>query len=273
MKWASELIAGYVKIGCLQLLDSLKYLPFHWRYRVTNLLSFLAFCVLPAKRMAVSKNLSLILKRKPRMVEVLKVFFEYGKYWAELSSVTEYWKTSRKIIYGPDFPPCESHFLGLTFHLGNFEVFGSALHPFIQDDFHVIAERLRPQFLADYFTTRRLQHHIKTVPHDNLRQVLRVLKEGKPLGVVCDRVIGGTGIDVRLFGKKIKMPLNIVEYAIQKKIAVYVAYCVHDNGVLKLYSKKVNQNGGFEGVLRVIEEFLEEAIRTYPYQWHLLSAI
>ena len=269
----SELLSGYIKYFFLKVLEYSAMLPLKVRYRITDAISFFVFLFVLPKRNAVKKNLFLILGRKPSARDVLKVFMEYGKYWAELGDITNFWNSSSKVIYGPDFPPVEKCFLGLTFHLGNFEVFGNAFFPYTQSDIHVVAERLRPQFLADYFKGRRLQYHIKTVAHDNRRQILTVLKEGKSLGIVCDRVVGGTGVEARLFGKRIQMPLNIVDYALQKKIPVYIAYCINEKGTLKVFCRKIAENGGFEKVMKDVVSTLEDVIRRYPYQWHVLEAL
>ncbi|NLG15758.1 MAG: lysophospholipid acyltransferase family protein [Fibrobacter sp.] len=269
----TEYFAGLIKILFLKLLDYSSKLPVQFRYYLTDSLSLFAFLILYSKRNAVRKNLSHILNRKPSSGEVLKVFTEYGKYWAELPGVTDFWNSAKKIICGPDFPPKEHCFLGVTFHLGNFEVFGNALFQSLGADFNVIAERLRPQFLADYFTTRRLQHHINTLPHDNPKEILKVLRDGKPLGVLCDRNVGSGGVDTRLFGRRVRMPLNLVDYALQKRIPVYVAYCVKDNGALKLFCKKIQSADGFDGMIKEITGILEDVIRSYPYQWHVLSAL
>jgi lauroyl/myristoyl acyltransferase len=271
----AEYLSGAFKLLLLKLLDFSSVLPISLRYLLTDIFSFVAFLFLGAKRRAVRKNLTFILNRSPSWTEILRVFAEYGRYWAELPVIESFWRESKKVICGPDFPPREKCFLGLTFHLGNFEVFGNALFPSLGENFNVIAERLRPQFLADYFSSRRHRHHINTLPHDNPRKILQVLKEGKPLGVVCDRSIGagGRGINTWLFGRRVFLPLNLVDYALQKNIPLYVAYCVKDDGLLKLFCRKIEGYTGFDDVVKMISSTLENVIRCYPYQWHVLSGL
>ena len=40
------------------------------------------------------------------------------------------------------------------------------------------------------------------------------------------------------------MPLNLVDYALQKNIPLYVAYCVKDDGLLKLSVAKLRDTRG-----------------------------
>jgi lauroyl/myristoyl acyltransferase len=247
--------------------------PFKISYSLTTIFALIAFVIFKTKRDAVKKNLTYILKRTPTYYDVIQVFIEYGKYWAEIHCINRLWNLTPKENYGAVFPPREKCFVGLTFHIGNFEIFGNILFPFYKKPFCVIAERLTPHFLADYFKKVRLGHHIQTIAHDNLRQMIRVLKNGDPLGVVCDRLIKGAGVETRFFGKRVFMPLNIVDYAIQNKIPVYIAYCTNENKRLKIFCRRADEVNNFDAAIKIIANTLEEAVCQYPYQWHVLSEI
>ena len=220
-----------------------------------------------------ARNLKLILEKPPESNDVRTVFTEYGRYWAEFFDVKRFWTDSKRIIDNPEFPPKDSNFLGLTFHLGNFEVFGPALFQSIGGNFHVIAERLKPDFLSDFFKKYRLRHHITTILHDEKREILNALNQGRALGVVCDRIVGGRGVEVRLFGKKVRLPLNIVSLALQKKIPIVVSYCVKEENALKMYYYKLPADLKYDDAIEQIVNLLENAIRKYPFQWHVLSAL
>lgn len=266
-------VSGIIKLGLLKLLAITSKLPISLCYFVTDIIAVLAFFVLYQKRISVRNNLICILNKKPTLYDILKVFIEYGRYWAELPRINEIWRKSSKKICGPDFPPVEKRFLGITFHIGNFEIFGSALYPFLKSDLFVVAENLKPEFLADHFSLCRKQHHIQTVFHNDLRRIIKVLKEGNSLGVVCDRMIDGNGVKVRLFGKSVCMPLNIVKFALQNEIPVYVAYCVKESDEYKIHCQKMDVDTDYEDAVKQIALVIENTVRNYPYQWHVLSAI
>ncbi len=266
-------LGGAIKFFFLWFLYSTARLPLSLRYVITDTLSFLSFVLSHSKRSSVRKNLKSIFKRDPVFTEIYRVFMEYGRYWAEYPLVNNIWRHSSVVYHSPEFPPCEPCFLGVTFHMGNFELFGNIIKDTTQQDFQVVAERLRPQYIAEFFKRTRQAHGIKTVVHDDLRQILRVLKEGRPLGILCDRMVGGSGIEVRFFGKRVKMPLNIVDYALQKKIPVYVAYCINKNGVLNVYSRKISAETSFDTAVQTIISTFEEAITRFPFQWHVLSSL
>ncbi|MDG5814754.1 lysophospholipid acyltransferase family protein [Chitinispirillales bacterium ANBcel5] len=269
----AENLLGSGKLFLLKTLYACSIFPLRVRYCITDVLSAIAFIVCTDKCRAVAYNLSLILERKPCKSEIYRVFKEYGRYWAELPDMVHFTKSIPKYYAGDQFPPKEPNFLGLTFHMGNFEVFGHLLYSTNKSEFNVVAERLRPQSLADFFTQQRSKYYLKTISHDNPRAVLKTLKQGGALGILCDRQISGKGTEVSLFGKKVSMPLNLVNYALQSKIPIYIAYCVKENGGIKIASKRIDETSSFENAKEVITSTLESAARKYPYQWHVLSPI
>lgn len=269
----SEHLRGAFKFLFLSLLYFTAVIPLSIRYVITDAFSFIVFLFGVSKRKAVKNNLKSIFKRKPKISEILRVFTEYGKYWAEYPLVNKIYKNSSVVYIDPQFPPAEHCFLGVTFHIGNFELFGNIIKNITRKDFQVVAERLMPQYIADFFIKTRQNHNIRTVVHDDLRQILGVLKEGSPLGIVCDRMVGGRGVEVRFFGNRVRMPLNIVGYALQKQIPVYIAYCIRDKKVLNVYSRRIGVECDFETAVQMIVSTLEEAIKRFPYQWHVLSAL
>jgi lauroyl/myristoyl acyltransferase len=273
LKHCVLLMSGLFKLFLLYILRIISFLPLRMRYCVIDQISLIVFHTCRKKRNAVVRNLQLILERPPGSNEVRRVFIEYGRYWAEFFDVKRFWTDSKRIFDNPEFPPKDSSFLGLTFHLGNFEVFGPALIQSIGGNFHVVAERLKPDFLSGFFKKYRLRHNITTILHDEKREILNVLNQGRALGVVCDRIVGGRGVEVRLFGKKVRLPLNIVSLALQKKIPIVVSYCVKDENALKMYYQKLPADLKYDDAIEQIVNLLENAIRRYPFQWHVLSSL
>jgi lauroyl/myristoyl acyltransferase len=265
-------ITGLFTLLFLHFVKKLVIFPLWFRYCLTDLLSYLYYLFSTKKRFSVSKNLQLIMGRKPLKKEVYSVFAAYGRYWAELYDINSIWFKIEKVLDNPKFPPNERGYLGLTFHIGNFEFFGPALSPSLGENFYVVAERLEPQFLSNHFRNCRLQHSISTIYHDDIRQILKIINEGHSLGIVCDRLVGGKGIETRLFGKKVRIPLNIVSIALQKNIPVFVSYCVKNDHILKFYHHKL-LSVNFDDAVLEISAILETAIRKHPFQWHVLTSL
>jgi lauroyl/myristoyl acyltransferase len=260
-----------MELSLLYLLDIIAPLPLWMRYSITDIFSVLAYLLFSGKRNIVRGNISIIRNSKFSEKDIREVFKNYGRYWAELPVVEQVWKSQCKVICGPDFPPSETCFLGVTFHIGNFELFGPALFEYTGSELHVVAERLYPQSLFKRFLKIRKRHHIYTIAHDDTRGIIDVLKGGKPLGVVCDRSINRKGDGILLFGKKWIMPLSIVRYALAMNIPVYYSYCISEEGILQLFCKR-SVGVENENLIREITEMLEIALCQYPLQWHNISA-
>jgi lauroyl/myristoyl acyltransferase len=260
-----------MELSMLNLLDRIVSLPLQIRYRITDFFAILAYLLFSGKRNIVRKNISIIRKSAASEKDVREVFRYYGRYWAELPVVEQVWKNECKIICGPDFPPLEPCFLGVTFHIGNFELFGPALFECTGSELHVVAERLYPQSLFNRFFKIRKRHHIHTIANDDVRGIIDVLKRGNPLGVVCDRSVNRKGDGILLFGKRWIMPLSIIRYALTMKIPVYYSYCLSDEGILQLFCKKSAGVENSENVILEITEMLETALCRYPLQWHNIS--
>ncbi len=266
-----RLLSGYLELTLLYFLDLIAPLPLAFRYRITDFFSIIAYIMFSGKRSTVRRNISIIRNSRTPEKDVREVFRNYGRYWAELPAVEQVWKTGSKLICGPEFPPSEPCFLGVTFHIGNFELFGPALFECTGTELNVVAERLYPQLLFKRFSKIRKRHHIHTIAHDDTRGIIDVLKNGKPLGVVCDRSVNKKGDEILLFGKRWKMPLSILRYALTMKIPVYYSYCISDSGILQLYCKRSENTETFVEITKEIKETLETILCQYPHQWHNVS--
>ena len=268
----AERLHGSVKLLLLKTLSALSILPLGGRYPITDFLATAACLCMGSQRRAVTRNLTLLKGNRPRFTETLAVFREYGRYWAELPAIHSF-RQSMPMEYVGSFPPTEKCFVGLTFHIGNFELFGEEIYHHTGNEFSVVVERLRPDALTDYFMTVRSRHHIVSIFHDDVRSILTTLKNSRPLGIVCDRIITGRGVRSSVLGTEVAMPLNIVRYCLKSGIPIYVSYIVKSGGKLRLESRKIPPACDLDKALEIVTATFEEAIRRYPTQWHLLSDI
>lgn len=263
---------GMAVFVVLKIADIFKCAPLWIRYRLAEIIFFIVFVFSHKRRYAVRCNLEVIFRRKPRNTEILKVFLNYGYYWAEFVDIVSLWKKSTIIHHGSALIDPPKAFLGLTFHLGNFELFGPEIYNKTTRSPSVVAEHLQPSFLARYFQKKRQYHNFDTIPHHNVRQILSTIRNGKILGIVCDRMIDGKGVKTHLFGHAVELPLNIIEYALKEKIPIIVAYFIKDNNTVTLFSRKV-ESDDLQTTIATVSKILEEAIQQFPYQWHQLTAV
>ena len=267
----STFATGYLKLVLLRTGDFLRLWPPGVRYGLAKYCFIMLFLILGYKRRAVRGNLSFIFNRMPSAREVLRVFTEYSRYWAELIDIISLWRKVDRRYHGPLYPIPVGRFLGLTFHLGNFELFGLEYFHHFHQPFKVVAERLQPPFLARYFFNKRLRGHLHTIPHDDVSTIVRTLLSGSPLGIVCDRMVGkGTGFKSILFGQTVRMPLNTLQIAFRENIPVFTAYAICSDHRIDFFSHHVKATE-VDIAVREIASVLEDAVRRFPYQWHLLT--
>lgn len=264
---------GILKLTLLRISDLTGLLPLKPRYVLAQICFLVMFMVLPRKRRAVYANLRLVLGRKANRHDVLRVFLDYGRYWAETADLNNYWHTTPRRFVGDPLPSDNTQFVGLTLHVGNFELFGPLLHETRGGEFPVVAEALRPAFLTRYFARKRRTYHIRSIPHDAPRAILATLRQGEPLGIVCDRALDGEQTQVRMLGTTLGLPVSIIDYAVKHEIAVHIAYIVRDDSGITVHNRRLPAATELSDALREIAQTFEDAIRQHPYQWHVLVPI
>ena len=80
-----------------------------------------------------------------------------------------------------------------------------------------VAERIEPPALFDYFVEQRAAMGLTIVPLDGHSggTLLSTLRSGGLVGLLCDRDIEGTGIEVEFFGERTTMPAGPATLALR----------------------------------------------------------
>jgi len=94
-------------------------------------------------------------------------------------------------------------------HLGNYDVAGAWLagRPDVQG-LTVVAEPVEPPELFEWFAgvRRTVGMHVVALGDGATAAVLQALRRGDVVALVCDRDIGGDGIEVEFFGERTRLP-------------------------------------------------------------------
>ena len=165
-------------------------------------------------------------------------------------------------------------------HLGGWE-FGGAWLGSLGYPMTVVAERLDPPELFDWFVELREALGIKVLPlgPEAAAGVLRALKANEVVGLVCDRDIGGTGVEVEFFGEKTTLPSGAATLALRTGAPVLPAAIYFEGrrghrGVIRP-PIPVERTGRLRDdvarITQLIADELETLIRAAPDQWHLLQ--
>lgn len=141
-----------------------------------------------------------------------------------------------------------------------------------------VAEPVEPRRLYDWFVTQREAMRLTIVPlgPDVGTVLLRTLRAGKLVGLLCDRDVLGNGVEVEFFGERTKLPGGPATLALRTGAAILPT---------AVYSRPRKQHAAVimppldigrtkslrDDVTRVTQEMayaLEHLIRRAPEQWY-----
>lgn len=165
-------------------------------------------------------------------------------------------------------------------HLGNWD-FGGAWLAGQGYRTAAVAETIDPPELFEWFAGFRRALGVEVIPlgPDAGTRVLRALRANSVVGLICDRDIGGGGVEVEFFGERTRLPGGPATLALRTGATILPAaiYLEDGGGHLGVVRPPipVERTGRMrDDVVRVthlVARELETLIRRAPEQWHLLQ--
>jgi KDO2-lipid IV(A) lauroyltransferase len=218
---------------------------------------------------------------------VNRAFQSYVKYWVEsfrLSAMSPAELDARMSYEGMEHVDAalaagNGVIMALP-HLGGWD-FGGAWFASQGYKATVVVEPLEPPELFEWFADMRRSLGIEVVPlgPEAGTAILRRLKEGGIVGLVCDRDLPGTGVAVSFFGEETTLPSGPATLALRTG-APLLPTCVYfdgrrgHRGVIRP-PVPVERTGKFrDDVVRVTQSLANEfeaMIGEAPDQWHLFQ--
>jgi lauroyl/myristoyl acyltransferase len=246
------------------------------------------------RRQALRANLRHVLGRAVTPAELEAVvrrgFATYGRYWVEafrLEDLPAAEIRRRLTLEGREhLDAAVAAGRGTIFaspHLGNWDAGGAWLaasgYPAT-----AVVERLRPAELYERFAAYRRGLGLELLPLDDgsetMRGVLRALRAGRVVGLVCDRDLTGGGLPVRLFGAATVMPGGPASLALRTGATLLPCAVYQDrrrghwHAVIRPPLRPEPSGDSRADVQaltqRLADEF-ERLIARAPDQWHVLS--
>ena len=246
------------------------------------------------RRQALRANLRHVLGRAVTPAELEAVvrrgFATYGRYWVEafrLEDLPAAEIRRRLTLEGREhLDAAVAAGRGTIFaspHLGNWDAGGAWLaasgYPAT-----AVVERLRPAELYERFAAYRRALGLELLPLDDgsetMRGVLRALRAGRVVGLVCDRDLTGGGLPVRLFGAATVMPGGPASLALRTGATLLPCAVYQDrrrghwHAVIRPLLRPEPSGDSRADVQaltqRLADEF-ERLVARAPDQWHVLS--
>jgi lauroyl/myristoyl acyltransferase len=218
---------------------------------------------------------------------VLAAFDSYARYWVEsarLSSMLPRDVLKRFSIEG--FEPAQQALIerrGAIFalpHLGSWEIGGYWLtlngHPMT-----AVVEPLDPPELFEWFKQQRsaLGLHVVPLGPGATGELVQALRQGALVGLVADRDLAGTGVEVDFFGERTTLPGGPAVLALRTgaplfPVAVYQRPGGYYHGVIRpaLACERTGRlRDDVESITTDLAREFESLIRTAPTQWHMFQ--
>ena len=237
----------------------------------------------PSARRAVRGNLTRILGRFPSWREVRAVF-QYG--------VLNYWDTfalphlSREEVlalvhvqggeYLREAAEGGKGTIIATAHLGSVALAGQFVSAWGYK-LTSLVEAIEPPELLEFFTRHRQAFGTRLIPANAsaMRELLRSLRENEIVGLITDRDVLSSGIEVQFFGAPTRFPAGTAALALRTGAPVITGANVRNpDGSFNVYldaplprPESGDRNEDLHRLTQVVAERLEYHVRQHPEQW------
>ena len=218
--------------------------------------------------------------------EVRRSFASYARYWAEsfrlpgTPAEALAAKTTQEGLENLDAGLAAGRGVIIAMpHLGGWD-FGGAWLASLGYPMVAVVEPVRPPELFEWFVGLRRSLGLEVLPLGPAAgsTALRRLKQNSVVALVCDRDIGGTGVEVEFFGERTTLPGGPATLALRTGAALLPSAIYYRAGghhaVLGAPLDVTRQGRLRDDVARLTQELashLEALIRRAPDQWHLLQ--
>ncbi|MBI1883030.1 MAG: lysophospholipid acyltransferase family protein [Chlamydiae bacterium] len=250
--------------------------PFSWGMKLFSASFAFGYWFCPQRRRIIEENLSVILPNTNLEKNVKEVFAFFGRYLALFLSSTKRKENLRRMTRTQGLENLIRPYQGgrgviaLTAHLGNWEM-GAYL--VVREGMKVSAvfmnhdnDRANRLFIA-----QRDVPGLTVIPWGDhaTSKCLEALKAGHVLAIAGDIDFLGNGMEVNLFGKRVRIPKGPIVLAKRRGVPIVPGgYVWTDSGGLFFFENPILSEGLSEEMLASrVAGALEKMIRKYPTQW------
>lgn len=240
------------------------------------------------RRAIVAANLAPVVPAAELDETVRRAFLSYGRYWMEafrLQDLPEVALDARIRCDGCEILDAVSKTGAVLAvpHLGNWDAGGRWVAK--RWGLTVVAEVLRPRALFERFLAFRRALGMKIIPlvrgDDVTAQCRAEIEAGRMVALVCDRDLSGSGIEVKLFGRRTKLPAGPAVLALRTgRPLIAGAVFTEPDGGWRIRVLPTIWSGGEEespdAVARLTQrlaEAFESLIVQAPEQWHAFGRL
>jgi KDO2-lipid IV(A) lauroyltransferase len=147
-----------------------------------------------------------------------------------------------------------------------------------------VVERIRDERLHQYFLRLRENHDLQilTTGQEDVRHILRAIRNGHVVMMLSDRNVGTSSDDVMFFGERTLLPAGPALLARRTGAALLPAYSYRVGNThsvaaampeIRLPDLKGTPEERRHADTQVVAQQMEEIIRRYPDQWAVLQPV
>jgi phosphatidylinositol dimannoside acyltransferase len=216
-----------------------------------------------------------------------QAYLAYARYWVEgarLPKLTQefvddrFWADGKEIL---DKGMAQGAGVVMALpHIGSWE-WGGAWLDHIGYPMTSVAEVLEPEELFEWFIDQRAAMGLRIIPldHEASGALIKTLRAGGLVGLLCDRDLIGNGIEVEFFGEKTTFPAGPATLALRTGAmlivtAVYSGPGPNHQAVIRGPIDTARTGSFRDDVSRITQAIareFEDYIRRSPEQWHMFQ--
>lgn len=263
-------------------------LPFKWAFKINPILAGLAYYLFRRERLKMHEHLRLAYGKEKSESEIRaiakEVFRNIGRSAAENLSWNklgvEFLKSHVTIINPEGLTKAFEKgkgVIGLTGHLGNWELLGAVVANMMKIPFAVVARDFPNPWLNKIFEDERKAMGFDVVYRGRSGiELLRRLKRNEGLGILADQKIRGEGVFVPFFGHPAKAYSSIAELILRTDVSVVPMFIIRNNDLTThtvfidnpmIFSLSGNKEEDIKNISSAYTAVIEKYVRQYPEQW------
>jgi phosphatidylinositol dimannoside acyltransferase len=219
--------------------------------------------------------------------QVAKTFDSYAQYWVDSFRLTG--RTTAEVDAG--FRVDGAHYVDEALavgkgailampHIGAWDYGGAwVAHHW---PLTVVAERLEPPALFDWFCQQREANHLKMVAlgPEAGPVLLSALRKNELIGLLCDRDIAGGGIEAEFFGERTTFPAGPATLSLRTGAVILPNAVFQEgdfaHGIIRPplhFERSSKLRADISALTQLLVSELETLIRLAPEQWHVLQPV
>ncbi|MCK5010600.1 MAG: lysophospholipid acyltransferase family protein, partial [Deltaproteobacteria bacterium] len=289
MKRKRSKISDFVQyIGLKTLVAVIRLIPLHIGVLVLKPLAYLSYLFDKKQRKIAYENLRNAYGDELSDIQIRKIirsnYLHFALVWLDFVKLPRIVNTSNWQNYfqveGLEFArKARKEGKGIIFvtgHVGNWEVLGCAFDFFFHP-LHSIAKHLKNPFVDRFLTRLREEGRQKIIfTEDASREIIRVLRNNKFLGILVDQNARENNIFVDFFGQKAATTRSVATISLKMGAPIIMSFLRRTNRKYKFkitLSKpiQIERTGNLEkDILSLTQRYttiIESRIREHPHEW------